>query len=230
MGMDMRLTNLVLAYFMRTKFMDIGKIGTFIETNVSPFLSEKGQKKINVNPVLPIDEIPRMQIHSTNEEYLINLYENRIDLVRMGLYDASVYNDVIDEFITIGKELLPIIESDENICGRLGLVNDTFFITDDPINTIIARYFKNNISSHLSRLNLNYTESIDIDNYLVNNITIVQQRELNMNKIYPGVLVRRDVNIDKIQKKIDAMQVSSFLDRAVVYINKENMEAVLYAK
>lgn len=224
------LTNLVIVFFQRTKFLDIGKAGDELMNTITPFKPETGTKKVTLHPNLPLEDFPRAQIISNDEKFQITMYDSRIDFGIMGLYKKEEYAETLYKFIEYSKQIAPFAASEANICGRIGIVNDTFIVNDNTNKLVMDRYIRSGSIINPTQIALTYTEQQKIGGYQSNIINMLQPGELKTNDICKGLALRRDVNIKDNQNYINEQSLCKYISNASTFISCKSMEMIVYGK
>jgi len=226
MDIDIKLTNLLLVFFQRTNFIDVEKVCDFVMNNIYEFQDSK--KEIMPTPPISFDYIPRIQLRSNKYPFLIIIYNNKIDFIANGLFNKSQYTDVIGTFTATAKLLIKLVASRENICGRIGFVNDSFLVTDDPTQKIKNKYIKDSQLKESSNIFLSYTMSSKVSRFDINIINTIQPGKLNINPPQDGLLIHRDVNIKDMQISIKDTEINRFLDGALTLLSEKAMRGIIY--
>lgn len=228
MASKMFLTNLILVFFQRTNFINFQDIGKYIEENVDPFKSFEGKIEVINNPPFPIEQFPKLQIKSNTNNFNLTIYNDRIDLVFNEVCDNNEYDNKIDQFIDAGKQLSSLVASKENLCGRIGIVNDSIFLTSDPNNLILNKFILPSSIKNPTQLILSYTILKNITNFNSNIITTLQPGELKNINNGSGVVIRRDINIKDIQLSIKPEKIVNYLKEVKKLISYKSMESLIY--
>lgn len=225
MNKDIKLTRLLLAFFQRTNFIDISKVINYIEENIVEFKDCKKEQQL-ISPV-PFEQFPRMQLTSEKLNFSITIYNDRIDLQSNGIFDVARYDQEINSFLSTGKKLLKLVSSKENICGRIGIVNDSFIVYQKPTIIIADSFIIPDAQKGLTQLYISYTKSIKIGRFDSNLIDTIQPGELNSSPVKTGVMLRRDVNIKEIQLSISVKDLDNYIEHAKSKISKSSMMEIL---
>lgn len=220
--MEIYLTRLLVAYFQRTIFLDfkkleddLRKIPAFDKANKNQFPSF-GPTEIG---------IPVFELSSITAPFSIVVFQNKIEFSMNAVVPGQSYDDVFDSFFTLSNKLSQIVapEDKENMCGRIGIINDSFIIDENPINRIREKYFKKKSVENTVNLSLSFTKTIPtLESFGAVEIANVQQASINTTN-QKGIYVRKDINIPKEQTSIPAVRLNAFIDESIKYMNKQEM-------
>lgn len=225
--MNIYLTKLLIAFFQRTTYMDISQVENYIINNIQDFKNHK-KNKFPILPDINFSGSPISQIISTTSPFIITIYNNRIDFVINGIFFKKKYSDCLGSFLAISKLLSRLVASNENICGRIGIVNESFVSTETPQMLIRKRFIKENSLVDATNILINYTDIINFKHIDVNQVNIIQAGTLNTTPKQKGIILQRDINIKKMQVSISSHEIEAFIDFAGNKITKDSMLGVVH--
>lgn len=215
---NFRLTQLFFAFFMRTDFVNMDDVERDIRGTIFDF---KNSTRRDLQIPLPPDNIPiDLPIFSlVTSNSTINIKKKKIEYIINGIYDAQ-YNDVLGMFAANSKLLSNYCTNEYNICSRIGMVNNSFLVTDEADNVIKKQLLTNRLSN-VNNISLSYVRhSDDLKKLEIINISNGTLHESPPKK---GIIISKDINIPKNLKKISEKEIGMFIDENINLINKSSM-------
>ena len=225
--MSISLTKLLIAFFQRTTYLDISQVENYITTNIQAFKSHN-KNRFPIIPNMNLPGTPVSQIISTISPSIITIYNNRIDFIINGIFSEEKYSDCLTAFITISKLFSKLVASNENICGRIGIVNESFLPTENPQSVIKNKFIKETSLIDATNILINYTDNLKFKYFDVNQVDTIQAGTLNTIPLQSGIILQRDINIKEMQVSISSHDVEAFIDFAGNKITKDIMFGVIY--
>ena len=153
--MDIKLTQLFFAFFLRTEFVDIADTEKEIRKLVYGFDKANKQTFPNIQfpQGVPTPNLPLFSL--VFNQQTITVHKDKIEYSLNGIYDDKDYDDCIGFFAATVKPIVSFCTSEDNICSRVGIVNNTFIVTDNQDDLIKKSFFKENISN-INNITLSY--------------------------------------------------------------------------
>lgn len=153
---------------------------------------------------IPLDEVPVVQMKSSNGILMCNISRSRVDFYFHG-NGTQKYSEIKTEFLNKVEKITHFFDVKQSIkIKRIGFVS-RFFIEDETqdktISMILDDSFKKihfeNDEDNTYRTFIRYVNRISLNNLDTNNFTSIERFSANIidygNNI-PGVLITRDFN------------------------------------
>ena len=220
--MDIKLTQLFFAFFLRTEFVDIADTEKEIRKLVYGFDKANKQTFPNIQfpQRVPTPNLPLFSL--VFNQQTITVHKDKIEYSLNGIYDDKDYDDCIGFFAATVKPIVSFCTSEDNICSRVGIVNNTFIVTDNQDDLIKKSFFKENISN-INNITLSYIRYNKYEDINIVELNSISQGILNTKPSQNGILIIRDINIPQKRKKITESDIDIFIKNAFPCIKKSSM-------
>lgn len=204
-----KLIHLQLALFFETPESRPDKLANKIEDTVKDVFDQMP----NIIP-LPSDappEIPRVMMQSSDEIFICNIGNNRVDFIGNFANVDGEINDIFDGFLIKANQFLDAVFESKRVI-RFGLVGQYFLQEDDLTEKLKNKYFKAEIG-HFDELNIKFNKRFDFEDLKFNDIIDINHGILNgSNGIeIKGGFIQKDMNnipsssidLNKLKKAIE---------------------------
>ena len=225
-NMDIKLTNLFIVFFQRTNYIDISAVVDFITKNIDEV--KKCKENQFTAPPINLDTLPKVQLISESTPFYVTIFNNKIEFSATGIFEKNQYTEICTSFLAVSKTFSKLVASKENICGRIGIVNDSFIIEEKPADLILNSFIKDSTIQKPSTIYINYTNQEKMGNIDINIINTIQQGVLNTEPKRTGIIVHRDVNIKNMQSSIKSGEIEKFITFAGRKITEKEMAGILH--
>jgi len=223
--MEMKLIKLLVVFFQRTKFLDLNSTKNAIVNTIDIF-SDSKEEILQPPPQFQSFQIPEeykpIQITSNANPYALSIIQDKLDFFTTPIFEPSNYDGEVEKFIHYSRLISSIVASEDNICGRIGIVNQSFIPNNSPDMVINKKYFRGTIPTKSINININFNEQIELNGLCINKIDTIQPGTLKPSNKY-GIILQRDFNIDKTHAKLDAEMITDFFDAAKTCMQKSGM-------
>lgn len=223
--MELKLARILFVFFERSEFVDFNALEKQIRSSIYDF---DRATKINYGECPPnlqqMQNIPVFQL-SHNVRH-ITVSKNTLEYSISGVFDIEKYNDVIGTFCAEVKLLSRICASRDNICTRLGIVNNSFLVTKNAIaaDTILYESFLNEKKfKKVHNVSLSYVKELTNHPQKIIAINSLSVGKLNTSPPQDGIIITKDINIPQKQVRISEIEVSEFIDFSIEHIGSKQM-------